>query len=877
LQVQILLGSPFSAKKVTGASVVTFRPALPTSNRVIGFLSLFILSLVRPAFAAGPSHQYFDRRVEFPNYFLSAADRARPWREIPKASIDEIKPALQAAVYSKLRRMVIPVLPEGATRPIRVRYYDYLYKVLRAIDPTVELIPVGGTVRSVISVIYEELYFAMQKTPHASAAEILRKISTEKGDIAAGDLLGVGSDLDSLFRNSDSLKTSQIEKRATEVTNSVIERFSYSEDSETMRRVFFIRGDVKEYYSQMHRNLAQGGSELDHLGFSMQSGTFFAPYLGRASEPIVDDLIRGNYRVLPPTSLSAIEDQGKVINRVPRPLTEIPFLEIHPDDVKYFESALTDLTRDIKNGNLLSEKAFEQFSKILRNSRFNGAHNRLYRAAPGSPEAAFKFYTEQIPELHTVHTGRRANQIIPEFVDSFLIDGSRRGLNGLPESLLMKSADFIERYTDHGVVYHGTSQAAGIVILRGGMYISSDSQGRDLDGRGGYVTHDLNRADTFGFDGVVLGLRLKPDVVDKINVLDMNDPLVVVGLRKYQDEAARRGIELNQLLAREHGIDYIQAGAGLVQNTAIFNLPKNAEELLGAYANRYSASSFSLITRINAGVTYETFGSYLKIQGAEVAPLKGWNDILNEGLLSAEIEVRSAAIRAIDKMAPEGIQFDRSVWENLKIIVRSDPDQKVAFRAFDALFESHSNDVQIRRSLEEWMFREDGYWMHGAGDFIGKNFDRLIIAQPGFIADLPTLVKKADVGFKNYLGIALRGAEPSPFFTEVINVLVNDTNDFIRAEGYHLLAKPGLAIDASIVATIESGLVDRNEAIRVAASEALKNIDLRQFSGLDERLQAICDAESSGRVKRFITSTLLAAKTNLTHCSDLLMPVKNSS
>ncbi len=768
----------------------------------------FVVSITPALSVTVQSGRYFDQQKEFPNYLLPEKFRNSAYGEIPKDTISEVQTSLEKAVYSMLRRMVIPVVPDGGGQPEKVRYYEYLNKELSKIDPSVELLPTGGTVRSALSEIYNELYEAYQINPKADSSEILKQIAGRTEDIPAGRILGVGSDLDTLFKVSENSKVDLISKRAKSITDSSIEAFGGAESSETMRRVFFTRGDVKEYKEQISRAEGQGGSELDHLSLSMKSGQFVEPLNGRSKTPIVSDFIQGVIRYLPPESSSAVEEQAKTVIRGPRALTELPFLSIHSDDKKFFISEINQVRKQIKEGKLPSENALEQFNKLTRNSRYSGAHNRFYRAKDDSVEAAFLKLAE---DAGGDGTGRKI--LIPEFVDEFPLTSSRRPLNGLPEEVLMKGETFIKDFTNKGTLYHGTNLSSGIGILRGGMHVSNNVQGLASGaGRGGYTTKHLAVAAPYaGQNGIVLTLKVNSQNLDKLNIVNISDPSVVAKLASFESKANLERRDFYEYLAREHGIDAIvvdNQGVVLVQNTSIFGLTKSYDELLQTYLNNFNNKKLPLEERLSAGVIYETFTAFQKTGTNLKSASLEWDALLRQALKPLKLPYKAlresatkqlAAISAIGKLKEAGVPVNKE-WETL---------------SRDAL----TNLISLDKKLERGDLNR-----YVVARIIAEKIDDLK-NQPELIDDIEKLLTKSSSDFREGFTAGLGYQNDGPELFRFVRKLSGDSDALIRKNSLAVLSQTERDLTGEGARIVVQALKDKNSSVRESAAEALEYIN----------------------------------------------------
>ena len=800
----------------------------------------------------GPQGRFFDSKIEFQNYFLPEQDRGRDPSQIDPNVLADMKELLRAAVASKLKRLVIPIVVEGSNEIRRVRYYGYLKKRFKVIGPDIEIIASGGTVRSTLAAVYRELWQMMQLDPKQDPRTVLKTMAMETKDIPAGDLLGQGSDIDSNYISRDSSKNGEIERVALMVTNSAITKFGNHDESERKKRSFLPRGDFKEYYEQIARSEAQGGSELDHLAFSMKTEQFKEPFNPRSKEPIVDDFIRGFYRFLPPLSPQSVEDREKTTIRGPRALTEIGFLQVHPDDRSYLISEIKAVETAVQGGAEVSPKALEQFSKLSVNSPLSGAHNRIYRSPPGSVESAFLEMSRAVSAK--LNSGA---PLLPEYVDDFAIGAQRRNLNGLPEDLLLDPQEFIATQTDQGVVYHGTPAESGIGIIRSGLHVSSDKQGKAAYGRGAYTTKNLNFAKSYAWDyGLVFALRFKPDVIAHMNILDMTDPRVASRIYAFTAEAAGMGRDPYEYLAREHGIDVIINKHVLIENQAVLEMPKSPEDLLKTYGVRFRSAAFSLQERLQAGTVYESFAIPLRQQGRQIGQLD-WTSLSREAFASGDEATVMEAINSIGKRRRLGLQNLQSEIQNVETLLEHPQSPKILQSGQEILMAMKPSSAQLGFALKEQLIQGPRPEL---GKFLGRNFDRLRQFQPEVIATLIARSEKLSDEFFNYFLIETRSSNNSAELDLVLKNLLKDPKRafYVRATVGDTLAAPHRVVTGELGDDVVRMLKDSMEQVRYPAARALENVRLtpKMIPLLMERMNTLPEAANRLRILSAVSKNL---------------------
>jgi hypothetical protein len=506
-----------------------------------------VFGLISPTQAEETSpHPYFDLTKEFPNYFSETT-----------------REELEVALGSIFDRLEVPVVIEGKLQS--ARYFDQIQKELESVDPTAEVVPSGGVVRAVISHIYEQLHMARATNPHLTTTQFLKNISQGNAGIPAYEVRGIGSDFDLLLYKFDPAKSKTLRELVEKLTNSSESKFDMRYAKSTYKRAFFTVGDIKEYEAQIKRATAQGGCDLDFLAFSLKSGKLITP---QGFDEIIPNFFEGTYRYLAPKS-QAVEDGDKQTIRGFRPLIELPFLQIKDETVLREELSL--LLKKVQGNRRLSSKALDQFAKMVRNSRFLGGHNRIYRSAPESIEAGLLELVLAIPRDQ-----EKSHPPIPEFVDRFALGRP----SSVPRELLIPIDEFIRTHSDNGILYHGTPDIEkGMAILRGGLFVSGGkgSQGMAAFGRGGYLTNDRSySAGRAGSRGMVLKLPVRND--SRLRVLDWAKAKNHPWVKSFQSTLG--DADLFEALARQQGIDFIVNRHVLLQNVEGLVIDKNIRILL---------------------------------------------------------------------------------------------------------------------------------------------------------------------------------------------------------------------------------------------------------------------------------------------------------
>ncbi|MGE0526268.1 MAG: hypothetical protein AB7P49_04325 [Bdellovibrionales bacterium] len=530
--------------------------------------------------AVTASGRGFERRREFPNYFLPPEWRFVDPDSVPEPVIRESIQLLEGVVQHHMQHLTIPI----STSPghyNEVRYFDEIENMLPA---GVGVLPASGVVRADIGTIYARLYDRLNGNPTADARPLLRRMAVAgRGqDLQAIEVRGIGSDFDLLLRG-DSSRFQYVADAILRITNSAENGAGLRNEESEAKRTIFAVGDVKPYDEQILLATSQGGSTIDWLSFDVRAGKFVEPSNHRY---IVRDLVLGRYRYLQSIPGVVKRDAEKQTLRGARPLIEMPFIDLYRGEI--FDQELDELLRKVGNGFRLPKKSADQVQKMMRNQQASAGNNLIYRAAKGTREAKLRLLNEYLRQSGQNH--------IPEFVEQRPIDerdpDRKSELNGINPRALIPASDFIARFGAQ--FYHGTPRAElAVAILRGGMYLSGgrSRQGAAARGTGGYASTDIRvakaRADV---GGTVLALPLKND--RRVNILwSQSDPTVQAVIA----EAQRRGKDVNLMLAEEHGIDAIWAGTSdnvlLILNTRILALGDSISDRLNIYVESLLAGN----------------------------------------------------------------------------------------------------------------------------------------------------------------------------------------------------------------------------------------------------------------------------------------------
>jgi ankyrin repeat protein len=487
--------------------------------------------------------------------------------------------AIEKFIQLVIARIGVPHLHKGAvTNKHFFRHLaEYASKLAAESNSGIELDLYigGGVVRSLLGYTYKHLHQQMniEKDDEASHQAIqdqdkpfpnklARYLTTilkspeyhliaplvrENKPLLSPFVLGVGSDLDIyleiISQNGAPLTHEQkevgekIRRALVNFINAVKDSAGLRDNKQAIKHSILPVADVKDYHTQMERTLGQGGSLLDTLAFrltpkrSKDESWFKMP---EGFQSTLSDFLDGYYEYLAPPKGQASHKQSV---RGLRALLEIPFLDIKNSAVLSVE--LLNILNTVKQGQPINRQAIEQFQKMVRNANFEQAHNRAHLAPEGTPLNLGL----QISDRVSPNDGSRLKRLMPSFLQKLKIDSplvlKEGSLYSELSQHLMKKQDFIDNYTDKGLVYHGTSPEVGMSVLRGGFVESTNKQGAATYGPGAYVAKSHAEAAAYSM-GLVLRLKISDA---NLNIIKQTD--IQAHWQELKQEAQKKGF-INQ-------------------------------------------------------------------------------------------------------------------------------------------------------------------------------------------------------------------------------------------------------------------------------------------------------------------------------------------
>jgi len=534
----------------------------------------------------------------------SDSDEKQPWEKFPNyfAELDPStsRELFESAINSVLNRVNALHWDEDSKQYATQGFFAALAAYVNRQDSGAQVYVSGGVIRSVMGYISERVHIEKEKdkkkeaSKRRTAEDILKHIASSKRPLQAVRVLGMGSDLDILISLSDEkvAERRQIFDAVKEFINTAEKHAGLREMSSPLKKSILPIGDVKDFEQQTAEAVAQGGSTLDFLSFNLRECKLKVPTkIPAPYNFVIERFFAGVYDYIAPDRsvyTSRDTDTAAQIIRGFRPLLEIPFLRASAGNRQILVELETLISELKTSDKPLSEKAVEQFDKMIRNARFGGARNRLLH----SDEPAIQL-------LRQVVALRPKQLKIPEFLPrrSLTSAPKHKALPDALEKALMPESKFIEEFTDkvHGkyYLYHGTPEASRVMpICRNGLCVSRPGQDgeRTQHGRGAYTSHKRSVATEYGKSGAVIEFEFR--VTGNARVLNYDDidstttnPEARAALLAEKKEAESLNQDFFERLAHVHGIDIIIAGGHvLVQNSAVLVPPKNISDLIRIYA-----------------------------------------------------------------------------------------------------------------------------------------------------------------------------------------------------------------------------------------------------------------------------------------------------
>ena len=535
--------------------------------RLIGYWFVFTFAFV------GALEAHFERSKEFPNLILQRAYHQVSPEAIPEKEIDRAELALNRLLYSFLNRAVMPIVLPGQKVPQMTRIFPYLQGLLDQQRSQAVMRPL---VRSILGGIYEQLKGIYDVNPATyDAVQASEQLIREERTYPVTELWGVGSDFDVLLSGVDDKRYDPSES-LTRVVNSVRELYNIGFSKDPINRSLYPLADFKTYNKQIERSSVQGGSTIDFVAYDMKERRLIDPPRFPGT---VRNLVRGLRRYVRPQQ-GVIVDLSLQTIRTSRPTLELPWLRLDSESEKL-------LVLDLGKTSHASGVAFEQFNKLMRNSRFGASNNAVYRSEEGSAEAAL------------LALSKRMNLPISEYLEHYPIPPQGRSTNGLPKDILMTTEEFVSLLADGKYLFHGTKTKSNFMAILRGNFVASAGNGKNPH-RGTYTSPNVGIAHHYS-NGTGHVVKIRPRLGQKLNIVRaerLKQTPLYKELMKGREEESE---DVYQLLAREYGIDIIVISSDyiLLENSAAIEI-LGVKDLLPDIGRSLIDKQISIEKRIDA-------------------------------------------------------------------------------------------------------------------------------------------------------------------------------------------------------------------------------------------------------------------------------------
>ncbi len=604
----------------------------------------------------------FEQEREFPNYFkIMLANEKNDQKRVELTK--KIEKLIEQNIQAVVKRLKLYYVDNGKLEhsdyfnKLVEKMHEALGENLQSINETLGPGEVkydyelkvnlsGGVVRTLLAYVYKQLHIAMQNiikeeigkknekenndtnpfSPSLDTRENflknitktpefwLEKLRHEQQKMKGFYVLGVGSDIDILYRlepkagthaiSDEQLKELQdkIKNTADDFLNSANGLLNLDFLSEDFRSSLLPPADVNNYNEQITESMRQGGSALDWLAFELgKKGKIIEPskeLMEQAKLPalktsILENFIQGQYEYVE-TEISYTDKQAI---RGVRMLLESGFTSVSDPKKLHaqLKAVLEKSPRDASGKLILSDGAIKQLLKLRRNANFEGAHNRAYRESPDSPLTLIRQIINELPEE------LKKKVQLPQYLQATNRLDKKTAKGILSKGMVPFSGDngFLARFTDNGILYHGTSADAVTSIIKGGFFISNATQGTAFYGSGVYSTPNRDVA-YHEYGSNVFPLHINDN--NEIKIVDMSiikqDQALFAELSQ---EMANKGYQdINELLSMEYDIDIILYKVDndkkedefyvLLQNTSVIR-PVTVQDMIEPYKDSFKDST----------------------------------------------------------------------------------------------------------------------------------------------------------------------------------------------------------------------------------------------------------------------------------------------
>lgn len=590
---------------------------------------------------------------------------------------------IEQSFTSILRRLNVSYFDPQSNTLSQNNFFQKLNELAQEKAPGSKIYITGSVVRSLLGYIYKKLYHEHQvlleanneraltkEEMHDMTLSVFKRIISGQSrkqpeqidkELLSVRTLGIGNDLNILIEFPESFagNKEQILQDLNEFTNSAVTYLGMGEYKGDIKKAIALMGEVKDYQEtfvdQGNKNkILQGGVTLDWLAFPVTNDMdqkFRFPG-GDENQQIMTLFLEGQVDYRSPQV--ALQDSDKQTVRGLRPLMEVPFLKFTPkgmlimsQELKALILRVTEAKKNVTGiithemlpeKGILSQGAVDEFGKLIRQARFEGAHNRFVNPirclSENEIENLVYNLSTEIGGLGGEEdaSGGKKLPLIPEFLVNKKISANRGDKGNLEaQGYLMPVDEFIDICTDKGIVYHGTPEIQYVLrMVLNGLIPSTSKQGSADEGRGFYTVKEIgsgvNTPTHFAStDGLVIPFKIRRNL--PLRILDLRSEKGKELLKQLNPDLDTSSGFANrywgrkpaanavfETLVNKYDIDIILYGVTLIQNTAAVEMPKNTAQVMTSMIENWGSNIKNICSSKNSAkwqLNYDFISSFL--------------------------------------------------------------------------------------------------------------------------------------------------------------------------------------------------------------------------------------------------------------------------
>lgn len=545
---------------------------------------------------------------EFPNYFQELVENG---------NTQKAHYLINKALLSIINRIQIPHVSSNEIN--MGRFFNKAEILINDIFPGARIYISGEIIQSLLGYIYYKVYTGHQKSSPELTEVVLNKIiqgknkNGENKEIPSFLAFGIGNNLEILIDfPADAPQDEGKMKMINDFLNSAsLKAVSQKINPKLIKAIAPIKMVARDYQEYLERLRSSKNGTLDQ--YTLLLGRYYPE--SKENHAILEKFILGQYDFYSDDKsyVSTVRGLGAGF--------EIPFLQLSSESYFKMQKELSDLLLDSQRKLPFSNEIYNEFRKVILNSRFEGAHNQFCSFYPDpTPDQVINNLVSEISEVTKIveyegmsggYGTNKTTRLVPEFTERRNLRNREDKCNLSQHGLLMKREEFLKEYSDHGLFYHGTKEIENLLAVMRNSFVMSDAlQGRAAAGRGIYTTKSRGEARSYGLP---FSFTLK------------DADLRIVDYSQVKSHSAFSHIpsdKLSRYLAEQCEVDIItRLSYALFQNMNAIHLPKNIHEIILSHADRAG-----LLNAHGRGINYDyealfdysmfhQLGKFLKIKG----------------------------------------------------------------------------------------------------------------------------------------------------------------------------------------------------------------------------------------------------------------------